>query len=335
MRRTALLLVFACACAAGAAMAQSEQIVQVLPRDAIPAIDYPAFEPVGTARNFGANELMIGLVGSKERRAYSTWQLDRHEIVNDIFEERPVAVTWCPLCGTAIVYSRAVAGRTLTFGVSGMLFRDALVMYDRETGTLWSHVDGRALKGPLLGETLQPVASVHATWNEWKTLYAESVVLKKNGVYRSSYEDYNRSPSQLGIFGRRMNRSALPPKVRILGVRFNGAATAFVLKDVRRAAVVASEVGGVPIVIAAADADVPVVAFERRVQNRVLTFTRADAPAPALEDSETHTRWRVSDGEAIAGPLVGQRLTRVVAHPAFWFGWYGFFPDSAVWQLAR
>lgn len=335
MRTTALLLVFACACAAGAAMAQSEEIVQVLPRDAIPAIDRPAFEPVATAKNFDANELMIGLVGSSERRAYSTWQLDRHEIVNDIFEERPVAVTWCPLCGTAIVYSRIVAGRTLSFGVSGMLYRDALVMYDRETGTLWSHADGRALKGPLVGETLQPVAAVHATWKEWKTLYPESMVLKKNSVYRSSYEDYNRSPSQLGIFGRRMNRSALPPKERILGVRFNGATTAFVLKDVRHAAVVETEVGGVPIVLAAVGPDVPVVAFERRVRGRVLTFARANAPDPALEDSETHTRWRVSDGEAIAGPLEGHRLTRVVAHPAFWFGWYGFFPDSAVWQLSR
>ena len=102
------------------------------------------FEPAATAKAFNDNELMIGLVGNGEGRPYSTWQLDRHEIVNDTFEGRPVAVTWCPLCGTAIVYERTVAGRTLTFGVSGMLYRDALVMYDRETDTLWSHVDGRA-----------------------------------------------------------------------------------------------------------------------------------------------------------------------------------------------
>ena len=89
--------------------------------------------------------------------------IDRHEIVNDTFEGRPVAVTWCPLCSTALVYERNVAGRMLTFGVSGMLYRDALVMCDRETGTLWSHVDGRARNGPLLGETLQPVPAVHAT----------------------------------------------------------------------------------------------------------------------------------------------------------------------------
>ena len=338
MRTTALFVILALwATAPGAAQAQSDEdtIFRVLPRDAIPAIDQPEFEPVGTARAFNGNELMIGLVGGDERRAYSTWQLDRHEIVNDTFEDRPVAVTWCPLCGTAVVYERTVAGRTLTFGVSGMLYRDALVMYDRETGTLWSHVNGRALNGPLLGETLRPVPAIHATWNQWKTLYPESLVLKKIGRYRSSYEDYNRDRSRLGIFGRRLNRSALPPKERILGVRFGGAATAFVVSDVRRAAVVETEVGSVPIVLAAVGKDLPVVAFERKVGDRVLTFTPADSPEPVLEDAETHSRWRVSDGEAIDGPLRGQRLTRVVAHSAFWFGWYGFFPDSTVWQISR
>lgn len=335
----AALSAFAVSDAVGAAPQadqQADQIVQVLPRDAIPAIDHPTFEPVMKAKNFDANELMIGLVGASEQRVYSTWQLDRHEIVNDTFDGRPVAVTWCPLCGTAVVYARTVAGRTLTFGVSGMLYRDALVMYDRETGTLWSHVDGRALQGPLLGSTLEAVPSVHATWRQWKTLYPESVVLEKTGVYRrSAYDDYNRDRSRLGIFGRRLNRSALPPKERILGLRFNGASVAFVVEEVRRAVLVAADVGGVPVVLVAADPDLPVAVFERRVRERVLTFTRAASPEPLLEDTETRSRWRIADGQAIDGPLEGQRLSRAIARPAFWFGWYGFFPDSAVWPASR
>jgi hypothetical protein len=278
---------------------------------------------------------MIGLVGNTLRRAYSTWQLDRHEIVNDTFKGRPVAVTWCPLCGTAIVYERTVAGRTLTFGVSGLLYRDALVMYDRETNTLWSHVDGRALEGPLLGETLQPVPAIHATWKQWKALYPESMILKKDGRYRSSYEDYNRDRSVISIFGRRMNRSVLPPKERILGVRFGGDATAFMVREVRKAAIVKGEVGNVPIVLAAVDEDLPIVAFERVVGDRVLTFSPADSLEPALEDAETRSLWRVSDGKAIDGPLQGEQLTRVDAHSAFWFGCYEFFPDSAIWTLSR
>jgi len=314
---------------------QSDRIVVVLPQDAIPSIDRPEFEAVLKAKSFNNDELLIGIVGEHEQRAYSTWQLDRHEIVNDTFEGRAIAVTWCPLCGTGIVYARAVGARTLTFGVSGMLYRDALVMFDRETGTLWSQIDGRAIRGPLAGQVLQPLASVHATWKEWKTLYPDSLALRKHGQSRSSYEDYNREPSRLGIFGRRMKGSALPPKERILGIRYNGATTAFALKGVRQAVIVEAEVGGVPVVLAALGSNLPVVAFERRVQGRALHFARADAAEPALEDAETHSRWRASDGEAIDGPLKGERLTRVAAYPAFWFGWYGFFPESAVWRPSR
>ena len=233
------------------------------------------------------------------------------------------------------MYARIVGARTLTFGVSGMLYRDALVMFDRETGTLWSQIDGRAVRGPLLGQVLQPLASVHATWKEWKALYPDSLVLKKRGESGSAYEDYNRDSSRLGIFGRRMKASELPPKERILGIRYNGATTAFALKDVRQAGVVAVEVGGVPVVLAALGSGLPVVAFERQVQGRVLRFVRADAAEPALEDAETHSRWRASDGQAIDGPLKGERLTRVTAYPAFWFGWYGFFPESAIWRPSR
>jgi hypothetical protein len=229
------------------------------------------------------------------------------------------------------VYARTVGSRTLTFGVSGMLYRDALVMYDRETGTLWSHVDGRAIKGPLVGQVLQAVPAMHATWQQWKTLYPDSVVLKKQGERESSYEDYNRDPSRIGIFGRRLKDSALPPKERILGVRYKDAATAFVLKDVRQAGIVEADVGGVPVVLASPAPNLPVVVFERRVCDRALTFDRT-ASSTELEDADTHSRWRIGDGVATDGPLKGERLTRVTAYPAFWFGWYGFFPQSAVWK---
>ena len=74
---------------------ESNRLEVVLPRDAIPAMDRPEFEPAARAdRAMDDHELVIGLVGNRDQRAYSTWQLDRHEIVNDVFEGRPVAVTW-------------------------------------------------------------------------------------------------------------------------------------------------------------------------------------------------------------------------------------------------
>ena len=315
---------------------RDDKLHVVLPRDAIPAISNPQFEPLSRAERFMADdELVIGLVGEHEQRAYSTWQLDRHEIVNDVFDGRPVAVTWCPLCGTGVVYSRQIAGQVLTFGVSGMLFRDGLVMYDRETDTLWTHIDGHAVRGTLRGHVLEIVPSIHATWKEWKALYPQSVVLKKQGDLRSSYESYNRDSRRLGILGRRLRDARLPGKERIIGVRSGGGATAFVEKDVRAAQIVEAQVGSLPVVLVAAAKDLPVVTFDRRVAGRVLSFRLVEGDPTVVEDRETGSRWSLAQGQAVTGALKGSKLTRATAYPAFWFGWQGYFPSTEIWTKPR
>lgn len=317
-----------------AAQTDDERLHTVLPRDAIPAIDRPVFEPAATTRSLANREPVIGLVGDREERAYSTWQLDRHEIVNDVFEGRPVAVTWCPLCGTGIVYAREVNGRLLSFGVSGMLYRDALVMYDRETGSLWSQIDGRALKGPLEGAKLQAVPAVHALWEDWRAMYPQSQVLKKGwGETRSAYERYNRG-SELGIFGRRNPDSRLPGKTSLLGIEVAGAAMVFPITALRKVDVAQAVVGTTPVVVVAAKG-LPIVAFDRRVDGRVLNLTLSPKEPRVLRDTETGTIWQISDGLALSGPLEGRRLTRMVAHTAFWFGWYAFYPQSEVWTATE
>jgi hypothetical protein len=94
MRITASLFLAGVLATGAPVLAQSEQLHAVLPRDAIPSIDKPAFEPASTARSLDDREPVLGMVGEREQRAYSTWQLDRHEIVNDMFDGRPIAVTW-------------------------------------------------------------------------------------------------------------------------------------------------------------------------------------------------------------------------------------------------
>jgi hypothetical protein len=229
------------------------------------------------------------------------------------------------------VYARQVGDKVLTFGVSGMLFRDGLVMFDRETDTLWTHVDGRAIKGALKGRVLEIVPSVHATWKEWKTLYPESVVLKKNAVFRSPYESYNRDNKKVGVLGRRIADTRLPTKERIVGVRSADATMAFPEKAVRAARLVQAAVGSVPVVLVAAGETLPIVTFDRRVEKHVLSFRVEPGTPPTLVDTETSTRWRISDGAAIDGPLKGRRLTRATAYPAFWFGWISYFPSTGLW----
>ncbi len=213
-----------------------------------------------------------------------------------------------------------------------MLYKDGLIMYDRQTDTLWTQVDGLAIRGPLLGQRLEPVAAVHATWTQWKTLYPESLVLRKRGELRSRYSTYNRNRLELGIFGRRNEDDRLPGKERILGVAVDGAATAFPLSRLRRARLVQSTVGELPLALITPSPDDPVLAYDRRVGGRVLTFELSPDDWSTFRDVETRTEWRFSDGVAIRGPLQGHRLDRVAAHSAFWFGWRGYFPNTDVWR---
>ena len=124
-----------------------DPVVEVLPKDAIPAIDQPVFVDADQADFMRDDELIIGVASGGEAKAYSTWLLDGHEIVNDHIGSTPIAVTWCPLCFTGIVYIRSDGVREMTFGVSGRLWRENLVMYDRQTNSWWSQASGRSRAG--------------------------------------------------------------------------------------------------------------------------------------------------------------------------------------------
>ena len=229
------------------------------------------------------------------------------------------------------MYAREVEEQTLTFGVSGMLYKDALIMFDRETESLWTQVDGLAILGPLGGRQLRALPAIHATWRQWKTLYPESQVLRKTAITPSAYTAYNGN-RELGILGRRNEDSRLGGKERILGVVNDGTSIAFPVDDVRRAGLVQVEVGAQPIVLFAASDDLPVFAYDRRITGRTLSFEMLNDDAVYVRDLETDTQWDIRNGVGISGPLAGQQMERVAAHSAFWFGWRGFFPATDVWE---
>jgi hypothetical protein len=166
---------------------------QVIPRDAIPSVDDPAFE--ATYPGPDDDEVLVlesGRVGDAEgtdeggdgtgvARAYPVRYLNYHEIVNDVVAGTPVAVTWCPLCGSAVVYDRRVDGEVLEFGVSGKLADDDLVMYDRETGSEWKQSLGTAIAGPLEGSELTVLPASMTTYARFDAAHPDGVVLAAPG----------------------------------------------------------------------------------------------------------------------------------------------------------
>jgi hypothetical protein len=125
------------------------------PKDGIPAIDRPDFNPVGEVAGLAPTEPVIELAIGREARAYPLRILTWHEIVNDEIGGTPVAVTYCPLCNAAVVFDRRVDGRVLDFGTTGMLRYSDLVMYDRQTESWWQQYAGTAIVGELAGRKLE------------------------------------------------------------------------------------------------------------------------------------------------------------------------------------
>ena len=125
------------------------------PKDGIPAIDRPSFIVVSEAKGLAPHEPVISIQIGGEARAYPLRIMIWHEIVNDTVGGTPIAVTWCPLCNSSVVFDRRVAGRSLSFGTTGKLRNSDLVMYDRETESWWQQFGGDCIVGTLLGAQLK------------------------------------------------------------------------------------------------------------------------------------------------------------------------------------
>jgi hypothetical protein len=307
-----------------------DAIVQVIAEDRIAAVDEPVFVPAPEAAGFmGADEPVVGLEVDGEARAYSLWFLDRHEIVNDRSGDVPLVVSWCPLAGSARAYERRAGGRELTFGVSGRLWRNALVMRDRQSGTLWSQVSGAALEGPLQGAELRPLPASVTPWSEWLRLHPGTRVLRKPPLPGTLYPDYVSDPERVGYYGQKRIDPRLPPKERVLGVEVGGSALAVPLRALRGRPVWNERVGKDPVLLVSLGERGPEAAYSRRVGARDLTFDAGPGEGEA-RDRETGSIWSVASGVARSGALAGSRLQRLDAQGVYWFVWSAFHRGGEV-----
>jgi hypothetical protein len=239
------------------------------------------------------------------------------------------------------VYARpTVDGKLLSFGVSGKLWKDALVMYDRETQSLWSHVTGQAIAGKLVGMRLQAVPALQMTWAEWKALYPQSLVLNKALTQRGGagthnvYESYFTDETQLGIFGTKNPDEVLPGKEFVVGLTVEVEAAAYSFRALSRQPVVNDMIAGRPIVVTFSSAGATGAVFSRTLGTRTLTFVnlRREQGDLLMDDRDTHTTWRALSGHAVRGPFAGTRLVQIPSTLAFWFAWKGFFPHTRLWK---
>jgi len=175
---------------AGASIPLDEVLHGGPPRDGIPALDHPPHASAADA-TWADDQPVIGVSWQGQARAYPIAILSWHELVNDTLGEHPVLVSYCPLCGSGLVFDRSVAGSELDFGVSGLLYRSDLLMYDRQTESLWSQIGARAVSGDLVGSRLQLVRSAMMPWEDWRAAHPDTTVLTRETGHG---RDYDRSP---------------------------------------------------------------------------------------------------------------------------------------------
>jgi hypothetical protein len=315
------------------------------PPDGIPAVDRPRFEKAGAVRWLDDREPVLALDLSGQARAYPVQILVWHEIVNDTVGDMPVAVTYCPLCNSALAFDRRVAGRVVDFGTSGKLYNSDLVMYDRQTKSLWVQFLGKAVAGRLTGTKLRayPVATV--SWRDWRAAHPDGWVLSRDtGFSRGygtnpypGYDDVGSSPFL--VAGKTDGR--LAAKDRVVGIRRGTDAVAVVTSRLRIERVQEVEVGGQAVVMwlsagtaSALDSDQvrsgrdvgASGAFDPVVDGRHLHFEPA---GDGFRDQETGTTWDVL-GRATGGSLAGRSLTAVEHVDTFWFAWAAFVPKTRI-----
>jgi hypothetical protein len=223
-------------------------------KDGIPPIDAPRFLATDEVDFLEPKEPVIVLEVDGEVRGYPIQILIWHEIVNDVVGGVPVAVTFCPLCNTALVFDRRVEGETLDFGTTGNLRNSDLVMYDRQSESWWQQFGGRALVGRYTGARLERLPARIVAWRDFRSQFGRGKVLSRDtGQSRpygkNPYVGYDDVDSPPFFAAANAGDDRLPPKERVVFLERGGDSAALPFTALRRRRVVRVEVGGSDLVV--------------------------------------------------------------------------------------
>ncbi|MCF8200286.1 MAG: DUF3179 domain-containing protein [Sulfuritalea sp.] len=262
-------------------------------KDGIPAIDKPDFLNAGAATFIRYEDPVLGMTLGGIAHAYPISILNWHEVVNDRFGKDPVVISYCPLCGTGAAFDARVDGRTLSFGVSGLLYNSDVLLYDRQTSSLWSQLLGKAISGPLKGRQLTMLPVTHTTWADWRKTHPATQVMSISTGHirpyaRNPYFGYEKTEELM--FPVEFRSAGFHPKERVLGVRIGDQAKAYPFVELGKTS----------------------GSFSDRVGDTLLTI-RFDSKA-------TRATAHRADG------------TQVAAVVGYWFAWYTFNPGTAVFH---
>ena len=300
--------------------------------DGIPALDNPDRIAVEAADYLRDTDLVFGVEINGDARAYPLRVMGWHEMFNDVIGGVPVALAYCTLCGSGILFETLVDGRDtpFVFGSSGFLYRSNKLMFDRQTDSLWNQFTGQPVSGPLrdsgIALNIRPVTITN--WAQWRERHPNTTVLSLDTGYQRDYgsgvvyREYFASDTLMfpSIIG---DESRVKRKDYVYGIRTAGGAKAWPLDAFSGGAVINDRVGFDNVVLIGDSATRTVRAYRREA----MTFAAGNTPE-ALTAADGV--WRVEE-QALIGPS-GTRLPRMPGHIAYWFAWNSYLgAESALY----
>ena len=212
-----------------------------------------------------------------------------------------------------------------------MLYRNGLIMYDRQTNSLWSHILGKAVAGELEGTQLTFITALQTNWQTWQALHPETLVINPGLFGGDSYRRYYTS-SRAGVLGWSNPNDLLHSKEYVIGVRLSDQAKAYPFSILSEMPIVNDEVAGVPIAVFFDKRSASGAVFDRRLPEAILTFEPAQT-SQVVRDTATQSEWNIFSGVAVSGPLKGTQLSQIPITYAFWFGWVDYHSEATVYGL--
>lgn len=307
-------------------------------KDGIPALEDPERVSVADGGYLLDQELVLGYFDGENAIAYPLQILDWHEIINDELNNFQFAITYCPLTGTGIGWDRTIKGNDpTTFGVSGLIYNNNLIPYDRQTNSNWSQMRLDCVNGPLINTEIKTFQLLETRWFTWKEMYPNTKVLSLNtGVDRPyglyPYGDYKTNEDNLlfplDIDDRRLNR-----KERVHGIIIDDVAKVYRFGSFTSSNTLINDiVNGREVIIVGNVNKNFIVSFYPELENGTNIILNAIDEANVILEDNLGNKWDVF-GYAVSGPARGERLKRTESFMGYWFSWGTFYPNSEIHDL--
>lgn len=298
-------------------------------KDGIPALSNPEFITATQVDFLDENDLVVGIRVGDEIRAYPHKILDWHEIVNDDFATGNIAITYCPLTGSAIGWNRNINGNVTTFGVSGLLYNTNLMPYDRASNSTWSQMSLKCVNGSLIGRPADLYPLVETNFGTWLKMFPDSKVQTLNtgydrdGYVNSPYGDYRENHERF-LFPPDFIDGRYDSKEEVLGISIGEESIAYNISNFGDGiSIIDTTLAGNKILIVGSGSDYFAAAFNFPIHSGDIEFSPLENSYPLVFKDNEENKYDIF-GRVLEGPRTGEKLSNPTSYVAYWFAWAVF-----------